>query len=133
MYPRTMFTPLEIQITAESKAGAEMALAWFQMGQTEPVTIEIDDDFVKVHLDDEYLSFPFDDNNGNDRDVYAFTYGGDRAQLLSAYGALIEEHHLTEDQAQEVSDVIDEMFAELGSFAYGAAAAAIDTLTTKGN
>lgn len=124
------FQPLTTSVTSESRAGAEMALAWFQMGQTEPITVEIGDDLIKVFLDNEYLSYPFDSTEGMDRDVWAVHYNSLTAE--PAYSYLAGATDLDEDARLAVSDVIDEMFAELGSFAYGAAAAAIDTLG-KGN
>lgn len=122
-----MFTPLTINVTEWSLAAAQQALAFFEMGQVDPVTIEIDDDSIKVHLDLEYLTFPFDDSQHNDRDVYVYVYGESKNVLVTAYEYL-QEKGLSEDDALELSDAIDEQMAELGGFAYDAAAAAINTL-----
>lgn len=122
-----MFTPITINVTEESRQAALEALAFFQLGQTEKVTVEIEDDLVRVWLDDGVLSYPFDANEGMDRDVW---YRQRVEGLISFEGPVLLylQETMPLEPRLELLEEIETQFGALGGFAYSAAAAAIDTL-----
>lgn len=120
-----------IHIHPESMKAALAAIGFFQLGQTEKVTIEIDDDFIKIHLDDCYLTYPFDNNEGVDRDVYVQEYARSKGEAFfgTLYGYLRDRFGIGEDDDYSLNDAIDEQVNELAGFAYGCARAAIEQLS----
>jgi len=84
---------ININIPDGTTRAALDALAFFQMGQREPVTIEIEDDQIKVYLGSAYLTYPFDATEPTDHEVWYFGYGDG----VSASLRLVEEDQEMEE------------------------------------
>lgn len=105
---------------------ARAILAWFQSGQREPVSIDIDDDEIRVCLDVERVTYPFDGDGS--QELAVVVYGGDLWLGIIPVAEYIESRGVDEAQAEQLASDIQDAMAQLAAFAYGIAAAGVREL-----
>lgn len=119
-----------IEVTIEVSRGslddARFALAFFQLNQTERVTAEVDDDHLRVYLDDGWQLAWYLDTDQPEVHV------GRWSKWYTLDEWLRTTHNLTDDEeAETVASEITDAMANLAGFLYSAQIGAINALSAK--
>lgn len=120
-----IWTKITTSVLSESLVRAREAIAFLQMNQQQPIGVVVEDDEIRIYLDDYILSYPFDPSEPTEREVWIETLGGGQRGALclgidDLVGPVVRDLFQVE---------IDNVFSALGAYAYDAAAAAINYLT----
>lgn len=100
--------------------------AFFQLNQTERVTAEVDDDHLRVYLDDGWQLAWYLDTDQPEVHV------GQRPKWYTLDEWLRTTHNLTDDEeAETVASEITDAMANLAGFLYSAQIGAINALSAK--
>lgn len=113
---------LTISVGRDTAQEARDALAWFQLGQTEPVTIEVEDDCLFVYLDDCKLSIGVTAETGDE----IYVDNGFKQFDVNSYLAHIE---VDLNEHDDICDTVRELMQNLAGFHYLAGAAAISAIS----
>ena len=97
------------------------ALAFFQLNQTTTVSCDIENDQLRVWLDDGCLTWPFDAEDGADREVWWLPDGQAGAPLSA-------NPDLNEEAAEALLNEITDAVATLAGYAYWEAREAVGRL-----
>lgn len=123
--PATDLT-MPIEVSRGSLDDARFALAFFQLNQTERVTAEVDDDHLRVYLDDGWQLAWYLDTDQPEVHV------GQRPKWYTLDEWLRTTHNLTDDEeAETVASEITDAMANLAGFLYSAQIGAINALSAK--
>lgn len=120
------FIAMPIEVSRGSLDDARFALAFFQLNQTERVTAEVDDDHLRVYLDDGWqLAWYLDTDQPE-------VYVGRWSKWYTLDEWLRTTHNLTDDEeAETVASEITDAMANLAGFLYSAQIGAINALSAK--
>lgn len=120
------FALLPITVSRGSLEDARNSLAFFQLNQTERVTAEVDDDHLRVYLDDGWQLAWYLDTDQPEVHV------GRRPKWYTLDEWLRTTHNLTDDEeAETVASEITDAMANLAGFLYSAQIGAINALSAK--
>lgn len=120
------FITMPIEVSRGSLDDARFALAFFQLNQTERVTAEVDDDHLRVYLDDGWQLAWYLDTDQPEVLV------GRRPKWYTLDLWLRTTHNLTDDEeAETVASEITDAMANLAGFLYSAQIGAINALSAK--
>jgi hypothetical protein len=120
------FIAMPIEVSRGSLDDARFALAFFQLNQTERVTAEVDDDHLRVYLDDGWQLAWYLDTDQPEVHV------GRRPKWYTLDEWLRTTHNLTDDEeAETVASEITDAMANLAGFLYSAQIGAINALSAK--
>lgn len=124
--PYWSFITMPIEVSRGSLDDARFALAFFQLNQTERVTAEVDDDHLRVYLDDGWQLAWYLDTDQPEVHV------GRRPKWYTLDEWLRTTHNLTDDEeAETVASEITDAMANLAGFLYSAQIGAINALSAK--
>lgn len=124
---RTHDEHLTISVGRDTAKEARDALAWFQLGQSEPVTIDVEEGCLAVHLDDGILSIGVEGTE--DATVWYKPHGEEGYE----FGAVIPAGFgLNEEEQVEFYEIIDGLMGNLAGFHYLAGGAAVRAIVAEG-
>ena len=118
---------LTISVGRDTAKEARDALAWFQLGQSEPVTIDVEEGCLAVHLDDGILSIGVEGTE--DATVWYKPHGEEPYE----FGAVLPAGlGLDEEEQVEFYEIIDGLMGNLAGFHYLAGGAAVRAIVAEG-
>ena len=118
---------LTISVGRDTAKEARDALAWFQLGQSEPVTIDVEEGCLAVHLDDGILSIGVEGTE--DATVWYKPHGEEPYE----FGAVLPAGlGLDEEEQVEFHEIIDGLMGNLAGFHYLSGGAAVRAIVAEG-
>lgn len=118
---------LTISVGRDTAKEARDALAWFQLGQSEPVTLDVEEGCLAVYLVDGILSIGVD---GTENATVWYKPHGEEGY---EFGAVMPAGFgLDEEEQTEFYEIIDGLMGNLAGFHYLAGGAAVRAIVAEG-
>ena len=118
---------LTISVGRDTAKEARDALAWFQLGQQHPVTLDVEEDCLHVYLDDGSFSI------GVNPSVGAEVFFKPTGEEPYEFGAVLPAGlGLDEEEQVEFYEIIDGLMGNLAGFHYLSGGAAVRAIVAEG-